>query len=1064
MGGSSGNCYNFQYVSNTLNLTSNKNKVNSLNNINKDNNISTIKKDNNNNNNVLKMIWIDANIKNFENKIYTRELEEIVSLTLCSTIIEGLNEIKKIKFQKVIIMLSKRMFNDFIQLFEQEKTKICCSLNIIVFTQNENKILIKEICDNNKTISSGYLFNKENIFDKFGEIRNYISKEKEPKVILSPHFDIINNNNKKYYEEEIGNFEKIENYEELILPIYFHKIIEPITLEEIHNFNYYLSSSFVGAKKILSQFDNLPEMPIEVICKYWAYIYTLEKGKFYSVLNTGLRNKNYKIFLPFIKMMYEGIKRKVFTSITNKPLFSGGIISNKELQELIKNQNNNIINNNLPKLIYYFKSFKSFTTNEKVAKSFMNKQNEDSIKVLFIVKPNHIEGEFYTNASLKEFSKFSFEDEVVFFPFSCFEVENIEKDRNNKNQVYIFLNYLGRYKSKIEEKKPKNFIFKDIPINQYGKDIFEFGLIKYKFSKFWEVNKEIPLEENANCLLVFEKKIILISIGSSLRIYNNINNLNNCINIYIHQDIINDLLKLNENTFISSSNDKTIKFIQLTDNYSKLIVIKALNIHNKGVNQTIKLKEENLYASCSNDKTIKLWKYDFKDNKSNVIERTSINSESKIFCICELANSNFASMTNNCLIFWKKNDFTYEEEKILKGFKKCLHKCLVVLNDQYILVGTKKIIYFIDINTKEKIRKFLLDYNAYSICYFNKTIFLGLKNRNNSCLLYEYKYENEKNEINFECIGKGCDLCSRISFIYALDEKTIITCNENNFVKIWKETEKKPKKLFYENNKDFYIQKDYDSDDSDIDLKIKKNHRNKNNVSHFKEETSKGDDEIIQNDIPKGDNDNIKNETPKLDDEIKEKKTPGELIITSYNKNFISNKNIENKNIYVNEKNDYDKSLISKEDDPKLNIKFSLSTGLNLTINCEKDITLEKLIQLFFEKFNYDFNNYDENIVFAYNGQKLDVHSQEKIKNIFHDNSIIVVFDVQNLLAKIDNFKLMTPEGKDYNLRIPSKGNLYSLLKIYFEKIGKPVEENDLKILKDITFEDFVKKLSGSNK
>ena len=78
-------------------------------------------------------------------------------------------------------------------------------------------------------------------------------------------------------------------------------------------------------------------------------------------------------------------------------------------------------------------------------------------------------------------------------------------------------------------------------------------------------------------------------------------------------------------------------------------------------------------------------------------------------------------MANNYLIFWKKTSFfSHEEEKILKGFKKCLHNCLFILNEKFILVGTKKIIYFIDINTKEKIRKFLLDYNAYSICYIMK--------------------------------------------------------------------------------------------------------------------------------------------------------------------------------------------------------------------------------------------------------------------------------------------------------------------------------------------------------
>ena len=1004
---------------------------------------NNINANNQNRINDLKMIWIDPKINNKENTFYANELEKILSLTLCKSINEGLNEIKKRKFERLIIMLSQKMFNDFIILFEQEKTKICCSLNIIVFTHEEKKNLIKEICDKNKKISSGYLFNKINVFGNFIEIKNFIKKEKESNIIFSPHFEIINQNNKKYYEEKNGIFENIENYEELILPIYFHKIIEPITLEEIHNFNYNLSTSFDEAKKILVQFDNLPEMPFEIICKYWAKIYTFEKGKFYSILNKGLRNKNFKLFLPFIKMMYEGIKNKAFTSVTNEPLFSGGSISNRELQELRDTFNNNV-NINFPKLIYYFKSFKSFSKKRKKAEKFMRNE-PDSMPLLFIVKNNHVEGEFISNAYIKDISEFPDEDEVLFFPFSSFEVEKIE---NENNHVNIYLKYLGRYKSRIEEMKPKNFLFKDIPLNQFGRDISTFGLIKYKFSKFWEVEKRISLEENANCLLVFEKDIILISIGSTLRLYNNKNNLNIITNVHIHQDIINDLLKLNENAFISSSNDKTIKFIQLTNNYTNLMVIKSFSIHNKGVNQTIKLKIDNLYASCSNDKTIKIWQYDFKDNNSNIIIKDSFNSNNNVLCICELPNLNFVSMANNYLIFWKKTSFfSHEEEKILKGFKKCLHNCLFILNEKFILVGTKKIIYFIDINTKEKIRKFVLDYNAYSICYYNEKIFLGLKNNNNSCLLYEYDYRNDKNEINFECIGKGCDLSQRISFIYALDEKTIITCNENYYIKIWKETKRKPKILLYEFNQDIYIQKEYESD---TELKIEKNHRNKNNIQNIQNDTQKGE-EYIESETPIGDN------------KMNEGETPGKLTIDSYNMNLIINKNIDN-NECNNEKSNYNKSLISYEDDTKLNIRFNLSTGLNVTLTCEKDITVEKLIQIFFQKFNYDFNNYDGSIYFLYNGQNLNVHSQEKIINILHNNALITVIDVQNLLATIDHFNLMTSDGKEYNISIPSKGNLFSLLKIYYEKLGKSVNESDFTFLKDIAFEDFIKKLSGSNK
>jgi len=197
---------------------------------------------------------------------------------------------------------------------KKKKKNICCCLNIIVFTRNGNIPSVEEICNNNEIISSGYLFHKTNIFDNINNILDFLQKDKKDNKSFSENFEIINETNKIYYDQNIANFEKIRNFEDLILPIYYHRSIEPITFEEIHNFNYYLLTSFgkenEKIKNVISQFENIPEMPTEIICKYWVYVYTLEKGKFYKILNSGLRMKKYKLFLPFVKMMYEGIKKK----------------------------------------------------------------------------------------------------------------------------------------------------------------------------------------------------------------------------------------------------------------------------------------------------------------------------------------------------------------------------------------------------------------------------------------------------------------------------------------------------------------------------------------------------------------------------------------------------------------------------------------------------------------------------------------------------------------------------------------------------------------------------------
>ena len=133
---------NQNQVSNNV-ILDNASNNNSINIINSNSNII-----HSNNNNMMNInnsqfphfIWIDYNINSEENNFYKMELKnKNFSLIECHTIEQGLTEIKKIKIEKVILMLSKRMFNDFIYSFEKEKNEICCSLNIIVFTKKEKK-------------------------------------------------------------------------------------------------------------------------------------------------------------------------------------------------------------------------------------------------------------------------------------------------------------------------------------------------------------------------------------------------------------------------------------------------------------------------------------------------------------------------------------------------------------------------------------------------------------------------------------------------------------------------------------------------------------------------------------------------------------------------------------------------------------------------------------------------------------------------------------------------------------------------------------------------------------
>ena len=379
-----------------------------------------------------KLIWIDKNVNEGENIFNQERLGKIISpIKVFNSLEDGLKEIKKIKLKKIILILTARMFDDFIKIFEEEKKNIFCCLNIIIFTREERIPKIEEICNKSKIISSGYLFNKTNIFFDIVKILDFIKKENEKRKTYTEQFETIDETNRIYYDENIDNFEKIRNFEELILPIYFHRSIAPITFEEIHNFNYYLLTSFgkenEKIKDIISQFENIPEMTNEIICKYWAYVYTLEKGKFYQVLNSGLRKKKYKLFLPFIKMMYEGIKNSVFPTINNEKLYSGGIISNNELEKLRKNlenndekineMNNNNMNNNM-----------NIESNNDIIPNYAN--NYCSLS---------IDGEISINKNINNNNKCLYQNNTG----------NISNDNNLPKVIY----YIRAFKSFSKEKK-----------------------------------------------------------------------------------------------------------------------------------------------------------------------------------------------------------------------------------------------------------------------------------------------------------------------------------------------------------------------------------------------------------------------------------------------------------------------------------------------------------------------------------------------------------------------------------------------------------------------------------
>ena len=101
---------------------------------------------------------------------------------------EGTNEIKKVKFEKINILISGSLFQNFINLIKSEKTKISCVINIVVFTSVMRRSHIEEICNKENDILNGLLFRKKNIFCSISQIQEFLlslgKKEREKEEIF----------------------------------------------------------------------------------------------------------------------------------------------------------------------------------------------------------------------------------------------------------------------------------------------------------------------------------------------------------------------------------------------------------------------------------------------------------------------------------------------------------------------------------------------------------------------------------------------------------------------------------------------------------------------------------------------------------------------------------------------------------------------------------------------------------------------------------------------------------------------------------------------------------------
>ena len=89
------------------------------------------------------IIWIDQNIHNEENKRYVEDLEELDNKKIIQyqKVSDAIEYMKSILFEETKIIVSGRLFDEFINTLKKNINDICFAPKIIVFTTKEKNSL-----------------------------------------------------------------------------------------------------------------------------------------------------------------------------------------------------------------------------------------------------------------------------------------------------------------------------------------------------------------------------------------------------------------------------------------------------------------------------------------------------------------------------------------------------------------------------------------------------------------------------------------------------------------------------------------------------------------------------------------------------------------------------------------------------------------------------------------------------------------------------------------------------------------------------------------------------------
>ena len=569
----------------------------------------------NNNSYDSKIFWIDKNLNNEETKLYIDCLKKIKKFTVLpfETIESAYAEIKKIRFEDTYIILSGSFYQKFILTFKKNLKTFYVIPKFIIFTWNKNIFL--ENNKNIKNIIEDSFYNLGGIQTYFDEIiYDFLTKKKWKKV-----FNVKNNNLRKNKEKQF-TFEYIDCIEKLYLPSYFKSLIEVNNEDNFDELTQYLYNSYSNKKDIkelLGPIEGIPKVPVEILCKYFARLYTIE-SEFYVNLNQSLRESNFfsgagsdYYSTIFIKSFYEGIKLGSFHIGFKDDLLRFSYLEKNEF-ELVKKCLRNK-KQNLPGAICFSKTFLSFSEGkekERITETFFNiaeferEKNKDLIPVFFHLKYKEVIKEsFITHIDIQDISFHQDENEILFFPFSCFEVISVNNYKGINNIYEIELSYLGKYDDNLRKMQTEI----EIPDSAFGRSLKESGFVEK--SKITNISNKKIINEYNKYENIFVKNNDIIYIICSVK-KEDIDE-NGYVSIFGKNEKGNDFVKANKTKIklLINNEEKNLEYkFKLKEGENKIrFLIKDYEINNL----------EYMFYNCSSLKNIEGLKYFDVKNVNN---------------------------------------------------------------------------------------------------------------------------------------------------------------------------------------------------------------------------------------------------------------------------------------------------------------------------------------------------------------------------------------------------------------------------------------------------------------